>query len=130
MHTAKYLEVISLTERLHRQFLDLVKLELESLRVRNVNNVLDELDRRAEKRCGSPRFCDALLRLAMCRRFPARAHDQMRRPPGKRLLNDHPPATELDVIWMCAEGQHRQSVRGVDRCRLHLSFRSRPGGQK
>jgi DNA-binding MarR family transcriptional regulator len=34
-----YLEVISLIERLHRQFLELVKLELETLRVHDVNNV-------------------------------------------------------------------------------------------
>ncbi len=91
---------------------------------------LDELDRRAEERRGSPRFSDALLGLAVRRRFAARAHDEMRRTPGKRLLHDHPAATELDVIRMCAEGQHRQSVRGVARCRLHLIVRSRPGGQK
>src|SRR6476660_7694943 len=76
---------------------------------------LDELDSRAEKRCGFPRFYDALLRLAMRRRFAARAHDQMRRPPGKRFLHDHPAATELDVIRMCAEGQHRQNVSGGTR---------------
>lgn len=35
----QYLEVISLIERLHRQFLEVVKLELESLRVHDVNNV-------------------------------------------------------------------------------------------
>jgi DNA-binding MarR family transcriptional regulator len=34
-----YLEVISLIERLHRQFLDLVKLELERLRIHDLNNV-------------------------------------------------------------------------------------------
>ena len=34
----RYLEVISLIERLHRQFLELVKLELETLRVHDVNN--------------------------------------------------------------------------------------------
>jgi len=34
-----YLEVISLIERLHRQFLEVVKLELDSLRVHDVNNV-------------------------------------------------------------------------------------------
>src|SRR4051812_38919874 len=34
-----YLEVISLIERLHRQFLDVVKLELDALRVHDVNNV-------------------------------------------------------------------------------------------
>ena len=34
-----YLEVISLIERLHRQFLNLVKLELDRLRVHDVNNV-------------------------------------------------------------------------------------------
>ena len=39
MQSAKYLEVISLTERVHRQFLELVKLKLDSLRIRNVNNV-------------------------------------------------------------------------------------------
>ena len=90
----------------------------------------DELDRRAEERRGSPRFCDALLRLAVRRRFAARAHDEMRRPPGKRLLRDHPAATELDVVRMCAEGQHRQGVRWE----LGVGFigvvRSRPGGQK
>jgi DNA-binding MarR family transcriptional regulator len=35
----QYLEVISLIERLHRQFLGLVKLELDSLRIHDVNNV-------------------------------------------------------------------------------------------
>src|ERR1041384_8559475 len=34
-----YLEVISLIERLHRLFLNLVKLELEALRVHDLNNV-------------------------------------------------------------------------------------------
>src|SRR3954447_24132641 len=34
-----YLEVISLVERLHRQFLEVVKLELEGLRVHDINNV-------------------------------------------------------------------------------------------
>jgi DNA-binding MarR family transcriptional regulator len=35
----EYLEVISLIERLHRQFLEVVKLELDKLRVHDVNNV-------------------------------------------------------------------------------------------
>jgi DNA-binding MarR family transcriptional regulator len=34
-----YLKVISLIERLHRQFLEVVKLELEGLRVHDINNV-------------------------------------------------------------------------------------------
>jgi DNA-binding MarR family transcriptional regulator len=34
-----YLEVISLIERLHRQFLEVVKLELEGLRIHDINNV-------------------------------------------------------------------------------------------
>ena len=34
-----YLEVISLIERLHRRFLEVVKLELDALRVHDVNNV-------------------------------------------------------------------------------------------
>jgi DNA-binding MarR family transcriptional regulator len=34
-----YFEVISFIERVHRQFLDVVKLELDKLRVREVNNV-------------------------------------------------------------------------------------------
>src|ERR1700740_2761194 len=34
-----YLEVISYLERLHRQFLEVVKLELEGLRIRDINNV-------------------------------------------------------------------------------------------
>jgi len=34
-----YLEVISLVERLHRQFLEVVKLELDALRIHDVNNV-------------------------------------------------------------------------------------------
>ena len=34
-----YLEVISLIERLHRQFLEVVKLELDALRIHDVNNV-------------------------------------------------------------------------------------------
>jgi len=33
------LEVISLVERLHRQFLEVVKLELEGLRIHDINNV-------------------------------------------------------------------------------------------
>src|SRR5215469_8311711 len=37
--TAAYIEVISLTERLHRQFLEVVKLELEGLRIHDINNV-------------------------------------------------------------------------------------------
>ena len=34
-----YLEVISLVERLHRQFLEVVKLELDGLGIREINNV-------------------------------------------------------------------------------------------
>ena len=34
-----YLEIISLIERLHRQFLEVVKLELEGLGIRDINNV-------------------------------------------------------------------------------------------
>jgi DNA-binding MarR family transcriptional regulator len=34
-----YLEVISYLERLHRQFLEVVKLELEGLRIQDINNV-------------------------------------------------------------------------------------------
>src|SRR5215472_18042205 len=34
-----YLEVISYVERLHRQFLEVVKLELEGLEVHDINNV-------------------------------------------------------------------------------------------
>jgi len=34
-----YFNVISLVERLHRQFLELVKLELEGLRIHDINNV-------------------------------------------------------------------------------------------
>ena len=39
MDVTNYLEVISLIERLHREFLELVKLELERLRLRDVSNV-------------------------------------------------------------------------------------------
>ena len=35
----RYLEVISLIERLHRQFLELVKLELEGLGIHDINNI-------------------------------------------------------------------------------------------
>ena len=35
----QYLEVISLIERLHRRFLEVVKLELDDLGVRDINNV-------------------------------------------------------------------------------------------
>src|SRR5437763_2950830 len=38
MNTA-YLEVISLVERLHRHFLEVVKLELERLGIHDINNV-------------------------------------------------------------------------------------------
>src|ERR1700740_2093214 len=38
MNTA-YLEVISLVERLHRHFLQVVKLELEGLGIHDINNV-------------------------------------------------------------------------------------------
>src|ERR1700736_4140054 len=34
-----YLQVISLVERLHRQFLEVVKLELEGFGIRDINNV-------------------------------------------------------------------------------------------
>ena len=35
----QYLEVISLVERLHRQFLEVVKLELDGLGIHDINNV-------------------------------------------------------------------------------------------
>jgi hypothetical protein len=34
-----YLEIISLVERLHRHFLDVVKLELNGLGIRDINNI-------------------------------------------------------------------------------------------
>ena len=34
-----YLEVISLVERLHRHFLEVVKLELDGLGIHDINNV-------------------------------------------------------------------------------------------
>ena len=37
--TNAYLEVISLIERLHRHFLEVVKLELEGLAIHDINNV-------------------------------------------------------------------------------------------
>ena len=37
--TNDYLEVISLIERLHRHFLEVVKLELDGLRIHDINNV-------------------------------------------------------------------------------------------
>src|SRR6201996_4646549 len=37
--TNAYLEVISLVERLHRHFLEVVKLELEGLRIHDINNI-------------------------------------------------------------------------------------------
>lgn len=37
--THRYLEVISLVERLHRHFLEVVKLELDGLRIHDINNV-------------------------------------------------------------------------------------------
>ena len=37
--TNAYLEVISLIERLHRHFLEVVKLELEGLGIHDINNV-------------------------------------------------------------------------------------------
>src|SRR5438045_5371806 len=36
---AAYLEVVSLVERLHRQFLEIVKLELDGLGMHDINNV-------------------------------------------------------------------------------------------
>ena len=39
MHSTGYLEVVTLIERLHRQFLEVVKLELEGSRLHDVNNV-------------------------------------------------------------------------------------------
>ena len=37
--TNGYLEVISLVERLHRHFLEVVKLELDGLSIHDINNV-------------------------------------------------------------------------------------------
>jgi hypothetical protein len=39
MHSTGYLEVVTLIERLHRQFLEVVKLELEASGFHDVNNV-------------------------------------------------------------------------------------------
>lgn len=35
----EYLDVISLIERLHRHFLEVIKLELDGLRIPDINNV-------------------------------------------------------------------------------------------
>jgi len=37
--TTEYIEVISLVERLHRHFLEVVKLELDGLGIHDINNV-------------------------------------------------------------------------------------------
>ena len=39
MEAGKYLEVISLIERLHRYFLELIKFQLDSLGIQDINNV-------------------------------------------------------------------------------------------
>jgi DNA-binding MarR family transcriptional regulator len=39
MITTSYIEVISVVEHLHRQLLDLIKLELDTLGIRDINNV-------------------------------------------------------------------------------------------
>jgi len=39
MNDHYYLEMISLVERLHRQFLEVVKLELDALGIHDINNV-------------------------------------------------------------------------------------------
>ena len=39
MGNSRYLEVIALVGRLHRQFLDVIKLEIEKLGIRDINNV-------------------------------------------------------------------------------------------
>src|SRR5712672_4552711 len=39
MNAAHYLEVIGLIERLHRQYLEVVKLEIDRLGVQDINNV-------------------------------------------------------------------------------------------
>src|ERR1051325_9410376 len=36
---ANYLDVISMIERLHRHFLEVIKLELDGLRIHDINNV-------------------------------------------------------------------------------------------
>ena len=36
--SSEYLDVISLIERLHRQFLEVVKLELDGMGIRDINN--------------------------------------------------------------------------------------------
>src|SRR5438874_13475785 len=39
MSSALYLEVMSLVERPHRQFLEIIKIELDGMRLRDINNV-------------------------------------------------------------------------------------------
>ena len=60
-----YIEVISLTERLHRRFLEVVKLELEGLRLHDINNVqaliLFHIDE-AEMTVGGGTACFSLTR--------------------------------------------------------------------
>ena len=67
-----YLSAISLIERLHRQFLDVVKAELDGQRIRDINNVQalilfnigqDELDRR---RADAARLLSWLQRFLQC----------------------------------------------------------------
>jgi hypothetical protein len=70
---------------------------------------LDELDRRAEERRGSPRFCDALLSGWPCVAASPREHTTKRRPPGSVSCTDHPAATELDISDV-RRRQHRQGV--------------------
>ncbi|MBI3452252.1 MAG: hypothetical protein HY057_05350 [Rhodospirillales bacterium] len=43
-----YLDAVALVERLHRHFLEVVKLEIDRVGVRDINNVHEEALRRVE----------------------------------------------------------------------------------
>jgi hypothetical protein len=58
----QYLEVISLIERLHRQFLEIVKLELEGLGIHDINNV-QGIDALQHRRCRDDGWRTDLARL-------------------------------------------------------------------
>ena len=87
MNTA-YLEVISLVERLHRHFLEVVKLELEGLGIHDINNVQGmmlfnigdaEMLPRAAVSVEDLQGANAALR--QLERFWIRAGDFVQRPP-------------------------------------------------
>ena len=103
-----YLEVISLVERLHRHFLEVVKLELDGLGIHDINNVQGDDAVQYRRRGDDGRRADPARLLSRLERVVQRQEDGRERLSGAGALGARPPldpcAADRQGAQRCATG--------------------------